>query len=251
MEEVMIEYSLYLESGPKKKKTMVHVLDLLGLVVRGSTTDKALAAVPASIRKYLTFLHDRCGESLDASTPFSTRIATHVMEGSWLGEGDPTPGFPPDFLPLDLAELTLYVSRLRSFHGQLFCLVEGLSLQQLEADPPDNHRSLRHILEHAAESEYTYLRMQIGADKEIQTALKVSLSGSVDIRLALPTFWQRLQARTGAMTAQEMADFIPHGITTWSARRALRRMLEHNWEHLEEIRVRLDSQDNLNREVDN
>lgn len=143
------------------------------------------------------------------------------------------------------------MSRLGSFHGQLLRLVKGLSLQQLEADPPDNHRSLHHILEHAAESEYTYLRMQIGADKEIQTALKVSLSGSVEIRLALSAFWQKLQARTAAMTAQEMTDFIPQGITTWSARRALRCMLEHNWEHLEEIRFRLDSQSNPNREIDN
>jgi len=93
----MIEYSLYLESGQKKKKTMVHVLDLLGLVVCGSTTDEALTAVPASICKYLTFLHNQGGESLEASSPFSTRTATHVMEGGWLGEGDPTPGFSPDF----------------------------------------------------------------------------------------------------------------------------------------------------------
>jgi len=68
---------------------------------------------------------------------------------------------------------------------------------------------------------------------------------------AVSAFWQKLQARTAAMTAQEMTDFIPQGITTWSARRALRCMLEHNWEHLEEIRFRLDSQSNPNREIDN
>jgi hypothetical protein len=32
-------YDLYLESGPKRKKTMVHVLDLLGCIVHGPTTD--------------------------------------------------------------------------------------------------------------------------------------------------------------------------------------------------------------------
>ena len=56
-------YALYLESGPQRRKTMVHALDLLGCVAVGPTTDAALAATPAAIRAYLRFLA-RHGEPL-------------------------------------------------------------------------------------------------------------------------------------------------------------------------------------------
>jgi len=32
----MMTYKLHLESGPKKKTTIVHVLDLLGCIAKGS-----------------------------------------------------------------------------------------------------------------------------------------------------------------------------------------------------------------------
>ena len=46
----MTEYALYLESGPKHKKTMVHVLGLLGCIAQGPTTEAALEAAPQAIR---------------------------------------------------------------------------------------------------------------------------------------------------------------------------------------------------------
>ena len=52
----MQTYKLYLESGPKKKKTMVHVLDLVGCIAKGPTTDEALNRTPEAIRAYLRFL---------------------------------------------------------------------------------------------------------------------------------------------------------------------------------------------------
>lgn len=64
----MQEYTLYLESGPKQRKTMVHALDLLGCVVRGATTQEALAATPAGIRACLRFLQAN-GEPVDSSIP--------------------------------------------------------------------------------------------------------------------------------------------------------------------------------------
>lgn len=40
----MTEYLFYLESGPQKRKTMVHVLSLLGCVANGPTTEAARVA---------------------------------------------------------------------------------------------------------------------------------------------------------------------------------------------------------------
>lgn len=70
----MTEYRLYLESGPRRRKTMVHVLELLGCVATGPTTEEALAATPDVIRAYLRFL-GRSGEAVEPEGPFSTAVA--------------------------------------------------------------------------------------------------------------------------------------------------------------------------------
>jgi hypothetical protein len=49
-------YKLYLESGPKKKQTMVHVLEVLGCIAKGLTSGEDLDRTPEAIRAYLRFL---------------------------------------------------------------------------------------------------------------------------------------------------------------------------------------------------
>jgi len=234
----MPEYSLYLESGPKQRKTMVHVLDLLGCVVRGATTNEALSAAPAGIRTFLQFLQSS-GETVDASAPFTTQIVAHVTQGPWLGEGDPTPGFAPDFEPLNRTNLKLYISRLEAIHDSLLDLINGLSPAQLYAEPPDHHRSIYHIIEHAAESEYNYLRMQVGPVKEIMLARKEVINGNPLFVLSLHDYWRLLTDNLATLTDDDLTRLVPHGQATWSANRTLRRLLEHAWEHREELRDRL------------
>ena len=45
--------------------------------------------------------------------------------------------------------------------------------------------------------------------------------------------------RLEAMTADERRLQVRHGQSLWTARKMLRRVLEHEWEHHEEIRARL------------
>lgn len=236
----MKEFTLYLESGPKHRKTMVHVLDLLGCVIRGATTDEALVSTPAGIRSYLMFLQSS-GESVELDFPFTTRVAAHVTEGDWLGEGDPTQGFAPDFEPLSPRDLQLYLDRLQAIHASQLDLVKPLTPRQLSAEPADGHRSLFRIIDHAAESDYNYLRMQIGSCKEIVLAKKAITSTNIDLPGALNQYWQLIADRLAAFTAADLARLVPHGQITWSAHRTMRRLLEHNWEHREEIRTRLES----------
>ncbi len=97
----MQTYKLYLESGPKKKKTMVHALDLVGCIAKGSTTDEALDRTPEAILAYLRFLK-RHGQAVDPNSEFEIEVAEHVTEGEWLGSGDPALVFQPDLEPLTL-----------------------------------------------------------------------------------------------------------------------------------------------------
>ena len=56
---------------------------------------------------------------------------------------------------------------------------------------------------------------------------------------ALEQLWQIIRVRLVAMTEAERTQTIQRGQVTWTARRMLRRMLEHEWEHLLEIAERL------------
>ena len=47
--------TLYIESRPKRRKTQVHVLQLLGCIAQGPTTDEALVSPPEAIRLFLRF----------------------------------------------------------------------------------------------------------------------------------------------------------------------------------------------------
>src|SRR2546426_11845200 len=100
----MTIYALYLESGPQHKKTLAHVLDLLGCVVQGETTDEAVAAAPDVIRAYLDFLH-RHGEKVDATAKIETRIAEHNTQGLFSGQAL----WPQDLRPVAPAALARYV----------------------------------------------------------------------------------------------------------------------------------------------
>ena len=111
-------YDLYLESGPRRRKTMVHVPELLGCIAVGSTTDEALANTPDAIRSYLGLL-SRLGEDVDPEQPFETRVVEHVTEGQWLGNGSPYILFAPDHEPLTDDAIDSAIRRFDSFDA--FC----------------------------------------------------------------------------------------------------------------------------------
>ena len=234
----MQTYKLYLESGPKKKKTMVHVLDLVGCIAKGPTTDEALNRTPEAIRAYLRFLK-RQGEAVDPDSEFETMVAEHVTEGEWLGSGDPSLVFQPDLEPLTLKDAEKYIQRLQWSRAEVLALVGGLTGEQIEAEQNTKGRSIRAMLEHMLESEHFY----------------VSTLGKID---GLPGTGTLVKKREGALldwmsyvraleierirslTAEERSQQIVHWKRIWTARKVLRRMLEHEWEHLVELSERLE-----------
>ena len=251
-------YALYLESGPRRRKTMVHVLDLLGCTAQGPTTEAALAATPDAIRAYLRFLR-RHGEAVESEAGFTeagfteagfteagfteagftTVIAEHVTEGGWLGNGDPTPGFAPDFQPLSAADLTLCLRRLAWLRADVLALIRDLPPAQLVAEPPDGSRSILNIVEHIAESGCVYLRYLVGKVDGLTEALRAVQNDPEAPADALARLWQVTSARLEALTDAERSQHVPHGQVTWTARRVLRRMSEHEWEHWVELTRRV------------
>ena len=144
----MKTYELYLESGPKHMKTMVHVPELLGCIATGPTTDAALAATPEAIQMFLRFLRQN-GERVNSTVDFKTKIVEHVAEaGRWLGNGSPYVTYAPDLEPVTAKDIDLLLARFHAMREILAGWGESTVAKQLDAAPKDGGRTARAILLH-------------------------------------------------------------------------------------------------------
>ena len=226
-------YALYLESGPQRKKTLAHVLDLLGCVVQGDTTDAAVAATPDTIRAYRQYLQ-RHDEKLDASTKIETRIAQHNTEGLFSGQAI----WPQDLKPLAPAALARYLRWLDWSRADLLGLTKQIDEKGVRAKPPKG-RSLRDILLHVLDADKSYVYGLVGPLKPMGEPTNAADRGDVDLRIALKEARAAAIDRLKTLTPAERARVRKSGQSTYSAHRVIRRMLEHEWEHRREIATRL------------
>jgi predicted RNase H-like HicB family nuclease/uncharacterized damage-inducible protein DinB len=244
----MKTYSLCVESGPKKQRTMVHVIDLLGCVAKGATTDEAIVNTPDAIRTYLKFLKRHgeptpalvtAGASVDLGGEVKTKIIEHVMEGQWLGNGDPALVFQFDLKPITPKEIETYLQHLDWSRAEIVKLVSGLTHDQLEKEPGNKQRSIRIMLEHMLESEYFYLASFLDKIEELPATGSIVRKREGDVLSWMNHVRSIEVARLRALTPDERSKSIERWKQTWTARKMFRRMLEHEWEHLIELSERL------------
>ena len=226
-------YALYLESGPQRKKTLVHVLDLLGCVVQADTTDEAIAAAPDAIRAYLGYLR-RHGEKVDPNEKIETRVAEHNTEGMFSGQAM----WPQDLKPLAPAALARYLRWLEWSRADLLALVKGIDDKRLRVKPAKG-RSLRDILLHVLGADKSYVYGVVGPLKTMGEPTNAADRGDLDVRVALTEARAAALVRLKTLTPAERARVRKAGQSTYSAHRVIRRMLEHEWEHRREIAARL------------
>jgi uncharacterized damage-inducible protein DinB/predicted RNase H-like HicB family nuclease len=226
-------YSLYLESGPQHKKTLVHVLDLLGCVVQGDTTDEGVAAAPAAIRAYREYLA-RHGEKVDDDPKIETQIAEHNTEGLFSGQSI----WPQDLKPLAPAALARYLRWLDWSRADLLSLTKQIDEKALRTKPPKG-RSLRDILLHVLDADKSYVYALVGPLKSMGEPTNAADRGDLDLRVALKEARAAAIDRLKTLTPAERARVRKSGQSTYSAHRVIRRMLEHEWEHRREIAARL------------
>ncbi len=230
----MTTYDLYLESGPRHRKTMVHVLDLLGCVAVGPTTEEAIAATPDAIHAYRRFL-DRLDEEIDPDAPFDTRIAEHVTEGDFIGNGSPYILFGPDKAPLDDAEIDRLLRRITGTGVELTAWAKTQTDATLDAAPPDGGRPAREILRHVLAARGSYLAASLGSAPGFGRIATAFERGETAYPEAMAESTARVVAIVTTTTPEQRttARQLPSGPKT--LRQALRRILEHDWEHLAEL----------------
>jgi hypothetical protein len=212
---------------------MVHVLDLLGCVAVGPTTDDAIAATPEAIWAYRRFLL-RLGEDIDPNAPFDTRVAEHIMKGDFIGNGSPSILFGPDTKPLRDEEIIVHVRRIEGMSGELRAWAATLTEATLD-EAPDGGRPAREILRHILAARGSYLSAALGSAPGFGRITRAFERGEISFATAIDESTARVVAIVTETTPEQRvtARQLPSGPRT--LRQALRRLLEHDWEHLAEL----------------
>jgi predicted RNase H-like HicB family nuclease/uncharacterized damage-inducible protein DinB len=230
----MTIYDLYLESGPRHRKTMVHVLDLLGCVAVGPTTEDAVAAAPQAIRSFLRFMQAR-GEVLDPEGGLETRVAEHITEGTWLGNGSPYVMYGPDFEPVTQPALDLYLRRFGWIRTALADWAETQTKDQLDAQPDAGGRTGRAILLHVMGATGGYLAAGLGSAPGFSRLYGQAERGEIPLAAGLRQGLTMAIERAGRSTEAERQRIMQKSQGPRTFHQTLRRMLEHDWEHLSEL----------------
>ncbi len=192
---------------------MADVAELPGCVARGASGDEAVARVREAFRDYLALL---AGRGVSTEHWQGLDPATFVVK-----EPEQPFTFPEDFRPLEEHELRDFLHRFEASRAALLALTRGLSADQLERKPDDRTWSVREALVHIATGEVEFLaRLEKWPESEFATLQAVH-------RMAFQRF-----------TVMEPEDTaVDHMILgrRWSTRKVMRRMLEHEYEHLQQI----------------
>ena len=189
------------------------VADVPGCMARGATKDEAAANARAALTDYLALL-----EKYGVSTEH-----WKGLEPSKLAVKDMTVAdwFPEDFRPLEEHELRDFLHQLEGSRSALLAIVRELSPEDTERQPTAETWSVRQALEHIMNTETSLLGKlerwpeQIGALQAVH-------------RMAVQRF--------SVMEPEDTK--LDHRIQgqRWSVRRVMRRILEHEYEHIGHIR---------------
>jgi predicted RNase H-like HicB family nuclease len=236
----MTDYALYLESGPRHRKTMVHVPALLGCIATGPTSEAAVAATPDAIRTFLRFLR-RAGEPVDPEAPFETHVAQHIDDKSviWLGNGSPYVAFETDFAPVSETELATYTARFQAMRDVLIAWAESQTEAALDAET-EAGRTNRAVLLHTLGAASSYLSPVLGTISGSSRLHTLAERGELPVTEALRQSGALVIERLRTVTAAERSAVIEREKETRTLRKGIRRLLEHEWEHLAELSRRRD-----------
>lgn len=158
-----------------------------------------------------------------------------MTEGIWLGNGSPYVSYGPDLEPVSEAELTTFTNRLLRLRHELADWAEARDASALDATVPGSSRSARAILLHVLGPTGAYLSAVLGSVPGISRLQTAAERGQVEIPEALRQATALVVERLRLVTPEERSKVVQRPKEIRTLRKAVRRMLEHDWEHLAEL----------------
>ncbi len=213
----MKKYLVYIETkgdGSTIPGPVAHVPSLPGATARGKTIAEAKEKIQQAVANYLRLLRD-VGEPV---ARFSEGVAFEFEEvdGST---------FPTDYDPLHPNEMEALLRWMAVSRQELVDLVKNLPEETLTWKPDEDQRTIRDIIYHLAEADVWYTDRL----KQLPEAPLYRLAAARGVAL------ERLRA---AIEAENVA-VTTHDGEDWTPRKIIRRMLEHEREHIQQIKEML------------
>jgi predicted RNase H-like HicB family nuclease/uncharacterized damage-inducible protein DinB len=233
----MIRYSAYLEIAVDGR-CLAHVPDLPGCVVRAPARGEALHRLPDAIRDYHTWLRRHDESAPEAEEAIEVEVAGESSGFGPFDPGDAAALFPPDKELVTAEEMEHHFHLMAHSRADLLVLVQGLSDNLLDWQPESGSFSIRRLLRHVGNAEEWYV-------SRLVPPATLPLEWEGDEGLVIFEFLE-MERRTAVARLQQLTEeerarvFYPtrwtnHPDEAWTARKVLRRFLEHEREHTTQI----------------
>jgi predicted RNase H-like HicB family nuclease/uncharacterized damage-inducible protein DinB len=191
--------------------------ELPGCMATGTTRDEAIARVRAAFPEYVALLarHGVRVEHVDGLDPAGFAVTDPPERMT----------YPEDFRGMEEHELRDFLHRFEALHAEVLDAVKGLTQEDLERKPAEGDWSVRETLEHIASGSLDILsRLEPWPKGDFAT-----------FRSAHRLVFQRFSVMD-AHDAQ--GEHRVYG-RRLSVKKVARRLLEHEFEHLTQIRETL------------
>jgi predicted RNase H-like HicB family nuclease len=211
----MPHYQVFLETSAEALEEggyLAHVVDLIGCAARGKTKDEALANTRAAIAEVLAVLRKHGAHVPAESEPIELDVTE--TESATL---------PSDYAALRDDELESLWERASFSRQELLDALRPVSPTVLKWRETEESWAISNILAHIAQADLWYAsRLEEGSLRELIWRMSAT-------RALLLQHLQNIPADQRARVTQ-------HSGEDWTPRKAARRMLEHEVEHLAQIR---------------
>lgn len=229
-----------LETSPTGR-CMAHMPDFPGCFSLADSRRDALANVPDAVRSYAHWL-TRHGEAQELPLDIELRVVEEVQGYGPFDRGDKAALFTADHRPLECDEMERLLQLAGYNRADLLRTVAGLFNEELDREWLPGEPTIRQILRHIGDAEQWYISRITDPH---------TLPREWDDDEDLPTFdYLEMERRTAferlrQLTEEERSAIVyparwtSHPDEPWTARKALRRLLEHEREHYHQIRALL------------
>ena len=221
------------------------IIELIGTHARSSSKDEALDILEEELLYHLKWLK-RHGETPPSFGNTILVIVEEVKDISRLGEsGGEVALFNYDLKPVSRQMLD-YCLRLMSFNRtDLLSEIKDLKNQTLTYTPPTKSRNINQILQHICNAEEFYVS-RLGP--EVDQIYENNLGMSVSVVDKLPVLERLSMVRQGCLeTLRQVVpgkkdqvftrpEYTNYPDEKWTAHKVMRRFLEHEREHIYNIR---------------
>lgn len=222
-------FDVYVESN-RLGRTIAHIPQLPGCIVRAQTPDQALSHVEEAIIQYLLWLGAHGGAPRPVPSLIQTRIVEQCTGAAASGSGSRVALLQPDCLPIDRKELEEYLQRMSYSRKDLLEITSTFPSDVLMFRPHRRQRTIREILQHIAGAEQWYLTRLMKVPRfPVQ---KTHLLRLQVVREAALRLLSQCDLRRSARVVEKAGE-------AWTLRKVFRRFLEHEREHMLEIERRL------------